>query len=447
MPKILRFRSFAWREALTTFGPWLLAILVICYVAYRLVDPTPPKHVVLLTGTENSAYDEFGKRYRDSLARYGIHVELKPSAGSDENLKRLQSDEKGVDIGFVRSGSIDAASSEQSGLISIGSLFVEPVWIFYRSRTDLTDLAQFRHMRVNIGSDGSGVPRLFEHLLDANDIALSDLTVSRLQTIPATVAFLDGRVDAMVMSSAPNSPVVQMLLQTPGVKLFDFKQAEAYTRRFPYLIHVNLPRGIVDLGHDVPDHDINLIAPSATLVARGSLHPALVDLFVQSASGIHGGAGWFNDKGEYPSANYTEIPVATDADKFYKHGAPALQHYLPFWWANFFDRMWVVIVAIGALVLPITKILPPIYIWRIRSRIYRWYGQLRVVEQGIDDVAPGDRQRVFQEQLRQLQVIEDKVNQISVPLSFAEQLYGLRNNIHFVRERIMRLLKLPAQES
>lgn len=440
MPKILKFTSFAWREAITTFGPMVLSVLAVCYFAYRLIDPTPPNHVSMLTGPENSSYAEFGARYASALAKYHIRVDLKPSAGSEENLERLSSENQDVDIGFVRSGSIEQAEAERRGLISIGSLFSEPVWLFYRSNKELTDLAQLRKLRINVGPDGSGVPSLVSKLLDANGIEMKELVISKLRSTPATVELLEGRIDGVFFSSAPNSPLIQMLLQTPGIRLFDFTQAEAYTRRFPYLTHVVLPRGIVDLGHDIPSRDYNLIAPTATLVARSSLHPALVDLYVQAAEAIHGGAGWFNDKSEYPSANYVEIPVAPDADKFYKRGTPVLQHYLPFWLANFFDRMWVVIVALGALILPLSKILPPIYIWRIRSRIYRWYGQLRVVEQSIDDVPPEQRQVQFKAQLKQLQDIEDKVNQISVPLSFAEQLYGLRNNIHFVRERIERSL-------
>jgi hypothetical protein len=184
-----------------------------------------------------------------------------------------------------------------------------------------------------------------------------------------------------------------------------------------------------------------LIAPTATLVARDDLHPALIDLFVQAASDIHGGAGWFRKQGEFPTARYTEIPVARDAEKFYRDGPPFLQRYMPFWLANFFERMWVVIVALGALVLPLSRIIPPLYVWKVRSRVYRWYGQLRIVEQAIEDVPPEDRAKVYPMQLKHLDEIEEKVNQISIPLSFAEELYGLRSHINFVRKRVMWLMK------
>jgi hypothetical protein len=222
---------------------------------------------------------------------------------------------------------------------------------------------------------------------------------------------------------------------------FDFAQAEAYTRRFPFLSHVVLPHGIVDLGRDLPPKDYHLIAPTATLVARENLHPALIDLFVQAASDIHGGAGWFRRTGDFPTASFTEIPVSETAEKLYKNGPPFLQRYMPFWLANFFDRMWVVVVALGALLLPLSRVVPPLYVWKVRSRVYRWYGQLRAVEQAIEDVPPELQAQVYPEQLQRLNEIEDRVNHISIPLSYAEELYGLRSHINFVRERMLWLMK------
>ena len=277
--------------------------------------------------------------------------------------------------------------------------------------------------------------------LSVNGVEPADLKLGALENTPATVELLAGRIDGLVFSSAPDAPLIQMLLQTPGIKLFDFVQAEAYTRRFPFLSHVTLPRGIVDLGRDLPPKDYQLIAPTATLVARDNLHPALIDLFVQAAADIHGGAGWFHRQGEFPTASYTEIPVAHDAAKFYKNGPPLLQNYMPFWLSNFFDRMWVVIVALGALILPLSRVVPPLYVWKIRSRVYRWYGQLRTVEQAVEDVPPDQRAEVYAAQLARLNDIEHKVNQISIPLSFAEELYGLRSHINFVRNRLMDLMK------
>jgi hypothetical protein len=438
MPRIFNFTRFSLRDLLATAAPTMLAIGLLCLLAFWLVDPAPPRQVTISTGQENSAYEEFARRYAAALARQGVRATLKPSLGSQQNLQRLNDPASGIDIAFVQSGSTDQAEAERQGLVSLGSLFTEPVWLFYRSdrRRRLSSMTQLKGMRVNVGPEGTGAPQLFRKILLANGLEPGQLQLGALENTPATVALLNGKIDALVFISAPDAPLIQMLLQTPGISLFDFGQAEAYTRRFPFLSHVVLPRGIVDLGRDLPPRNYHLIAPTATLVARENLHPALVDLFGQAASEIHSGAGWFRRQGEFPTASYTEIPVADDALKFYRSGPPMLQRYMPFWLANFLERMWVVIVALGALLLPLSRVVPPLYVWKVRSRIYRWYGQLRKVEQAIEDVMPEARAAVYASQLARLNEIESSVNRISVPLSFAEELYGLRAHIELVRNRM-----------
>jgi TRAP transporter TAXI family solute receptor len=448
MPTIFKFTGLSARDLYLTFAPVVLLLAVLSIVAYKIINPFPPKVVTISTGQENSAYEQLAKRYAKLLARQGIQVKQIRSQGSIENLRRLQDPGSGVDIAFVQSGSTDLANAERNGLLSLGSLFTEPVWLFYRESIKIRELRDLAGLRINVGPAGTGVPQLFEKLLDANGMASEKLRLSSLEDTPATVALLGGEIDGMVFSSAADGLLIQMLLQTPGIKLFNFSQAEAYTRRFPFLSHVVLPRGIVDFGKDIPTHNYDLIAPTATLVAREDLHPALVELFVQAAAEIHGGAGWFQRHGEFPSASYTEIPVASSAEKYYRNGEPLLQHYMSFWLANFFDRMWIVIVALGALILPLSRVVPPLYVWKVRSRIYRWYGKLRSVEQAVavaaEDTVSERRKAIYTQQLSRLNEIEQRVNQLSIPLSFAEELYGLRSHIDFVRKRIDWLLSSPA---
>jgi hypothetical protein len=437
----IKFTLFSFKDIVIAFGPMVLMILVVCGLAYKLVDPAPPRSIDFSAGQENSAYEGFAKRYAEELAKNQIELKLQTSEGSQENLQRISDPDSEIEIGFVQSGSTDEAEAQSKGLVSLGSLFYEPIWIFYRSNKEFSSIAQFKGKTINVGTDGMGVSRLFKQILSVNNLEESDVKLERMSTTPATVALLDGKVDVLVMSSASDSPIVQMLLQTPGIKLFDFVQAEAYSRRFPFLSHVVLPRGIVDFGKDIPSRDYHLISPTATLVAHESLHPALIGQLLLAAQKIHGGAGWFRKQGEFPSDRYTEIPVAAQAEKFYKNGPPFFQRYLSFWLANFLERMWVVILALGALFLPLSKIIPPLYVWRIRSRVYRWYGQLRLVEQAIDDVALEQRQTVGEQQLKRLDEIEETVNRISIPLSYAEELYGLRSHINFVRKRVLTMLK------
>ena len=441
------FSLISLRDLLVASGPTIVLVAVACFIAWLVVDPAPPRSVRLATGQENSAYETFGKRYAQELERDDIAVTVQPSLGSKENLERLRRGE--ADIAFVQSGSTSEEEAAGLGLASLGSLFTEPVWLFLREDVKATNLTALRGLRINLGPEGTGVPNLFRQILEVNGVEPKELSIGALENTPATVELLAGRIDGLVFSSAPEAPLIQMLLQTPGIRLFNFSQAEAYTRRLPFLTHVTLPRGIVDLGRDIPAQDYHLIAPTATLVAREDLHPALVDLFVKAAGDIHGGAGWFQQQGQFPSPKYTEIPVAQEAAKYYRDGPPLLQRYMSFWLANLFDRLWVVVVALAALVIPLSKIVPPLYVWRVRSRVYRWYGELRAVEQELEGVTTGmpdtrrhdvRKDRVREDLVRRLDDIETRVNHISIPLAYADELYRLRSHIDFVRERVQATL-------
>jgi hypothetical protein len=233
--------------------------------------------------------------------------------------------------------------------------------------------------------------------------------------------------------------MVQMLLQTPGIGLYDFAQADAYSRRFPFLTPVTLPRGVVDLAGDLPPRDVRLLAPTATLLARATTHPALLQLFMQAAQQIHGGAGWFQHKGDFPKAGGTEQPLAKEAQRFYANGIPVLQRYLPFWLANLVDRMWPVLVSIIAILIPLSRMLPPLYQFRIRSRIFRWYAQLREVEEAVG-------KRPADQLLAELGEIESRVEEVHVPLSYADELYSLRSHIQMVGNRL-RMADSPVGEA
>jgi hypothetical protein len=445
MPKAIRYTLLSIRDLLVSAGPFAFLAVGLLVLAYLWLDPTPPKRVTLATGPAQSAYDEFGKRYRKGLAAEGIEVLLLPSQGSSDNLRLLR--EGRADLGFVQGGSNERATTEESGLESLGSLFVEPVWLFYReqaarranaaragaanSGAPIASLAQLQGLRLNVGTVGSGVPRLMEKLFEANKVDPQRILISQLEQTPATVAFLSGELDAIVFASAPESLMVQMLLQTPGVRLMDFAQSEAYSRRFPFLTPVVLPRGVVDLARDLPPADLRLVATTTALLTREQTHPALLQLFTQSARDLHSPAGWFNRAGAFPNIEHSEYPVSREAERAIKGGQPFLQRYLPFWLANLVERMWLALGIIIAILLPLSRIVPPLYEFRIRSRVFRWYGQLRAIENEMQAHRP-DAARLAEE----LDVLEEKVGRISVPSSYADELYALRNNINLVRRKL-----------
>jgi TRAP transporter TAXI family solute receptor len=436
VPRVVRETLVSARDLALAWGPFVLLGAALLAAAYWFLDPTPPRHVVLATGPERSAYAEFGKRYAEELERYGIAVELKPTLGARENLRLLRDPKEHVDLAFVQGGAAEhlraaQEEAEDQSLVSLGSLFYEPVWVFYRGHRKIRKLPDLRALKVNAGARGSGTPGIFTRLLAANQMERDDVRRSSLGDTEAVVALLGGKLDAVVLVSAPESPYVQMLLATPGVHLLEFGNAEAYARRYRYLSPVVLPRGVADLARDVPKHDVALVATTTSLVAREDTHPALLELFVQAAARIHGAPGWIARAGQFPSPANTEFPLAQEAERFYRTGPPLLQRYLPFWLANLIDRMWVALFSIVAVLIPLSRLVPPLYQFRVRSRIFRWYRYLRQIEA---DLEQKDRDRA--ELLGSLDRLEGRVAAVKVPLSYADELYRLRQHIHLVRERL-----------
>jgi hypothetical protein len=262
--------------------------------------------------------------------------------------------------------------------------------------------------------------------------------LSQLEQTPATVAFLGGELDALVFASAPESLMVQMLLQTPGVKLLDFSQSEAYSRRFTFLSPAVLPRGVVDLAANIPQQDVRLVAPTTTLLTNTNTHPALLQLFALAGNEIYGGAGWFRRAREYPSINNNELPMAQEAERSIRSGAPLLQRYLAFWVANLVERMWLVMGILLAVLLPLSRVVPPLYQFRVRSRVFRWYAQLRDIERRFDE-SPDARAM-----LDELNTLDASAQRISVPLSYSDELYALRSNIQLVRKKLYAALTANA---
>lgn len=428
---------FGWlRDALGSTAPLVVITVGLLAAAYHWLEPNPPRTVRLATGPEQSAYDQFGARYAHALAAYGIRVQLVPTEGSADNLQRLRRGE--VDVAFVQGGFArhpDTAEADAK-LLSLGNLFVEPVWLFYRSLAlpaSAPAPTQLKHMtglRLNVGTSGSGVPELFGQLLALNQLDPSAFVTTEMAPTPATVAFINSEVDALLFASAPQAPLVQMLLQTPGVHLLGFEQSEAYARRLPFLSPVLMPQGVVNLANNLPAHNVPLIATTTSLVSRDSTHPALQQLFAQAARELHSEASWFSRSREFPNAAHADFELSAEAERTLRSGPPFLQRYLPFWLANVIERMWLAGGLILALVLPLSRIVPPLYTLRMRSKVFRWYAELRDIEARAQRGEPAD---VLQ---RELQTLVDTVNAIEVPLSYADELYALRHNIAAVAQAL-----------
>lgn len=433
--------------ALASAGPLaqlaLLAVAaLVLWVAWQVLQPTPDKRLVIATGPEQGAYDDFARRYLPLLQAQGVAVELRATQGSSENLALLRDPAAGVHAAFVQGGAVTpgATGGGDAPVLSLGSVAIEPLWLFYREDSARRlaagvppeRLAQLTGWRIDTGPKGGGSGPLFWQLAQAGGLAPPVRAGDTPDAVSGVLELVQGRVDALALVSAAEAPLVQYLLHTPGVQLLGLAQAEGHARRFPFLRALTLPRGTVDLAADRPPQDLPLVATTATLAVRADLHPALVQLLLQAAHQAHGQPGWFQRAGDFPQPSADELPLAAAAERYYRNGPPWLQQYLPFWLANFVDRMWIVLLPLLAALLPLTRILPPLVTLRLRSRVYRWYAHLRAIERALEE--PGADFAALRARLERL---DAQTENIGVPLSFTNELYDLRGHIHLVRKRLL----------
>lgn len=412
------------------YGPAALMVIAAFVLAFQFVKPAPPRHLVMATGGVDGAYHDYAGQYAEYFANEGVELELRPTAGSVENLRLLRNGD--VDIAMVQGGieTMEAATSQAVELRSIGSVYYEPLWLFYRSEKPFVDLRDVAGWRVAAGPTGSGTRALVSSILTANGVA-GDVQLSDTGGKDAADALIRGEVDAAFLVISAQSPLVERLLRQPGIALADFRRADAYTRRFRFLNELQLPQGALDLADNIPASRVRLLAPAANLVVHPELHPAVIDLMLQAASDVHREGGWFEDHGEFPKPELLAYPLSDEAERFYENGPPFLQRYLPFWAASLIDRLKVMLLPLLVLLFPLFKVMPPIYTWRMRARVYRWYDELEHAEQWL---ASGDRDRAWV--FAELDRIEAEVQQVNVPLSFTDQLYHLREHIELVRRQL-----------
>jgi TRAP-type uncharacterized transport system substrate-binding protein len=430
----LRIRSLSPRDLLAVGLPALLLLALAFWFASRFIQPAPPDSLVMATGSIEGAYHQYAQRYREILARKGFDLQLRPSSGSAENLVLLDSATERVDVAFVQGGLGDPVRSP--ALLSLGGLFHEPLWVFHRLPRDIARLTDLRGLRVAIGPEGSGTRALALQLLLANGLGPGQARLSSLTGAAAVEALREGQVDAVLMVAAPEAGYIATLLRDPAVRLMSFAQADAYTRRFLFLSKVVLPRGAIDLVRDRPREDVVLVAPTAQLVARDDLHPTLQTLLLQAAAEVHAGAGLFQSAGEFPSGRPQDFPLSREAERFHRGGLPFLQQIMPLWLAILIERLWVMVLPLVAVAIPLTRIIPPLYNWRIRRRILNLYGELRMLEYEIRSSFDPSRALEYEQRIDALEVA---AHTRPIPLGFTDQVYLLRQHINLARETLRQM--------
>jgi TRAP transporter TAXI family solute receptor len=424
------------RKDVIYFSLYVVFIVAVLVTAYRFVNPAPPDHIVMMAGDGEGDYLNYAKAYQAEIKDEGIRVDIRKSSGTVENLKALQDPTSDADVGFVIDG---LASSEQDpDLVSLGSLYYEPIWIFYRGSRELTRLSQLQGLKISLGEHGSGTEALALRLLETAGVTDSGHAFQFMTWDAAEESLRAGRVDAAFFVATPEDPQIEELIADSSIRLMSLDQAEALTKHLPFLHELKLPHGAINLKQNLPAHDTQMLAATTTLVAKEDLHPALIYLLLKAATQIHNEPGIFESKGEFPTDKDYELPMADAAKQYYKSGTPFWQKHLPFWLAILVDRFILVGLPLIALIYPMIKAVPRFFQWRTKNKIYKRYGELKYLETQILNEVNHEQ---YQAHLRQLDVIEDRVNDMKLPLDFSEHVYVLREHIDLVRRSLQRDLE------
>lgn len=440
MKKTIRFDRSG-KKLWLTVGSSFLILVVALFIASRYTNPAPPSRIVISAGSEGD-YQSYAELYKDIIKKSGVALDVRPSKGTRENLALLKDPKSDVEVAFVQDG-LDV-DEESSNLVSLGSLYYEPLWVFYRGKKELTRFSQLIGKRVVIGEHGGGGPALAWRLLKVSGVDKNNTRFLHVGYADAAEALKKGEADAAFFLATPEDAMVKELLADKDVRLMNVDQAEAITRHMPYLHHLVLPHGSIDLQKNIPDQDVHLVSPTATLVARSSLNPALIDLLLQAATEVHSEPGIFEKKGEFPVDKDYDFPLSAEAKRYYKSGAPFWQRYLPFWLATLVDRFILLVVPLLALIVPAIRMIPKYFDWRVRSRIYKRYGELKYLETQLKAETNRDK---YAAHLKELDAIEERVNHMKLPIEFSEHRYVLREHIDFVRGKLSRGLNVNDKAS
>ena len=421
MGQITEFLKKYWLAAIIAFGLMILAL--------QFIKPAPPSKIVFASGGTGGAYEAYAQRYKLLFEDVGVEVEVLTTAGSIENLELLRSGD--ADMALLQGGTARAEDGEN--LISLGGLFEEPLWVFVRTDIGAKSFGDLRPLRMAIGAEGSGTRMLVQQLQNEFGGQWPEAARLPLSGTEAEKALLAGDVDAAAFSASVDAPYIRELLSYPRISLLAFESAPGIARRNAALAPVTLLKGVVDVGEDIPASDVQLIAPVAQLAAREDLHPAIQALALEAADDIHSARTLLAPAGMFPTADLTDLPLSREASRFYKRGPSTLRRWFPFSVANFLDRAWVLMIPLITLAIPLVRAAPPLYRWRIRRRIYVWYEDLRMLEErGREADSKAERDDV----LHDLDMLQNEIGKVEVPLSYNDEVYHLRSHVEFVRQLI-----------
>jgi TRAP transporter TAXI family solute receptor len=422
-------KKLCWSVAL------IFLLMLVFWLLSRYLSPAPPKFFVFTAGASDGAYYKYALRYKAILAKEGITLDVRESKGSVENIQRLEEKKNDVLAGFVQSGlgiisqphNPDADNFD--ALQALANVAFEPVWVFSKD-AKITDLAQLKGKRIAIGAEGSGTRKVALDLLGASGLKASAESWLPLGAGAAIKALKNNELDAVITVAAPEAASVQELLHMPGLHIVDMTYAPALSRLFPYLQTIQMPKGVLNLAQNVPTKDLTMLSTSANLVVSETLHPALAYLLLDAAAQVHSGGSALNLPNEFPHMKGTDYPVAEEAKRYFTTGKPFLQRYMPFWAANFVQRLLLILIPLIAIVVPVIKLFPELQKFQQERKLFRLYGELKLVE--IDIKAKKDVTSLP----AKLEAINDAIDHTKFAKVFVDRVYTLRQHIDFVRHSL-----------
>ncbi len=438
------FRSVVVEEALAFWSfiasHWLYVLpglLLVVFLVY-IVRPLPPKTLTIATGQEHSTADVVGHQYREFFQKHGVHLQLVPSKGAEENLSLLL--EGKVDAAFAQGG-LDLPEGARH-LQSLGSVAYQPLWLFhYQSENADPDLNRFlAGKRTSINIQGSSTRAMLEPVLKAHGVDLNASNLLAMSTHDSVAAFKDHKIDALFLVGAMASQNVQEVAQYPGVHIYNFGLATAYAKRFKYLDPVILSAGVFNLHPVVPNHDVQMIATTLDILTTDKMHPALQLLFMEATDDFERKRVNYFAPGKFPTYMDTRIPESDVARRFFKEGSPLLWGYAPYWVASLLDEVWFYLLAIGAVIVPLVGFVPSYRRNHAVLSMEQCYDELRAIE--IEIIRAQDAaQAINPDLLEQIDFLGDRARELWVPTGNRTAYYDLRAAINIVREDIVKGLR------
>lgn len=419
---------------------WLVPVIAAMLGAvFYYAAPPPPMHMTISAGFPTGGYETFAKKLKTELAKQGFELEIINSSGSQQNVERLLDPNSGVDIALLQSGQeLGLSENERAQLFSLGAMYQEPLWLFLRKGVKVNTLADLAKYRVAIGSPNGGSSLIVLPLLQANGIDIDNLGDNwHLYSGPkATQELLEKKLDAVFLMVPPENEFIQKFASNPEVELFHFERAIAYERHFPFVKGLEVNQGLLSIAQNLPKENTTTLSSKALLVVNDSFHPALTPLVLAAAREAMKKGTLLDEPDTWPIEDQNAFPMLDEAAYFYTKGLPLLQRYLPFRIASLADRYIILLFPLLVVLFPLFKVAGPVYRWRIRSRIYRWYKILRDIDKKLlKDTTPEN----LEEEIQRLLLMQNDLAKVEVPLAFTHELYELHLHVRYVVQRLKQL--------